>query len=101
MLNNELFFVKQLQKSSSAKGFTPRLPLSYYKLQLNTVLAHTFIIKHSIIVSSTKLTMEYGLSRHFAWDFHFRAWSITNASKFEKLASSKYFFWLHSYHQRL
>jgi len=65
MLNNELFFVKRLQKSSSAKVSTPRLPLSYFKLHLNTVLARTFIIKHSIIVSSTKLTLEYGLSRHF------------------------------------
>jgi len=30
--DNALFFVKQLQKLSSAGGSTPRLPLSYFKL---------------------------------------------------------------------
>jgi len=68
---------------------------------LKTFLAHTFCNKHSIIISSTKLTVGYDLKRNFAWTFYFRTRSITDASKFEKLAPFKYFFWLHPYHQRL
>jgi len=66
-----VIFIRQLQKSPSAGGFTPRLLLSYSKLQLRIFLARTFHIKHLIIISSTKVTK--GLSRHFAWTFHFNA----------------------------
>jgi len=81
MPNNALFFVKQLQKSSSADGSTSRLLLSYFKLHLKTFLVHTLCIKHSIIILKTKLTIVYGLNQHFAWTFRFKARSIMDASK--------------------